>query len=355
MNLGVTWLILALGDRHDRRYVLLLLLTGLAVCAQSLYRVPIYRADLLLPALLGVLSGLTILFIVKKVSRGLLTPAVQVKMTAFDDILASVQILLVVCSTLMYLNGDLGQVSTVEQQTRILRIERSRLQLPFQDIVSLSVLHLQGWSGLQGAIRLPVRRYELSHLWGGQVVRVHVHRGYFGVPWVSSIERDDEYYMKEVIKNFPAAAEGWKRLIEYYRAKKRWTDAYTTVQGYLKVYPKDYRSAAMNGHHLLVEGLYDQAIELLRYAMGGRPNYSDYQALGWALQARGRTAEGVKYFEASIPIAPREWEAYFHLGEAYAALGRRKEAIVMYEKVLELRPGFPEMQHALRKLKQQDS
>ncbi len=353
MSPRLSWIFTTLRDHLDRRYALLVLLNGLAAIVQSPYRVTSYRTDLLLPLLIWTFGSLTSLLFVKKVTRRVLSPGLRAKMMILEHALVSVQLLLVFCCVLVYLNGDLGQAASVEHQTRIRRIEQSRL--PFGSVLPLTVAHLEAWTDSKKTLRLPLTAYEEGNLWGGEVVRVKVHVGYFEVPWVSSVERDEEYYLNEVIRAIPTAAESWKKLMDYYRARKRWVEVYSTVQGYLKVYPKDYRIAAIIGHQLVTEGFYDQTIELLRYATAGRPTYSDYQALGWALQAKGRTAEGVTFFEASIPLAPDDWEAYFHLGEAYAALGRRKDAIAMYEKVLERRPDFPEIQGVLKQLKQQSS
>ncbi|HXC61413.1 MAG TPA: tetratricopeptide repeat protein, partial [Nitrospiria bacterium] len=46
----------------------------------------------------------------------------------------------------------------------------------------------------------------------------------------------------------------------------------------------------------------------------------------------------------SIRINPDPWEAYYRLGYIYNEMGRYKEAVAMFEKVLERQPHFPEIE-----------
>ncbi|MFO0734058.1 MAG: hypothetical protein U0361_24465 [Nitrospiraceae bacterium] len=65
----------------------------------------------------------------------------------------------------------------------------------------------------------------------------------------------------------------------------------------------------------------------------------------------GEIDRAATVFETSLPLNPNFWEAYFHLGEVYAGQARYAESLVMYQKVLEFHPHFPEVESAVMELK----
>jgi Flp pilus assembly protein TadD len=55
----------------------------------------------------------------------------------------------------------------------------------------------------------------------------------------------------------------------------------------------------------------------------------------------GRTDEGMARIEAAIRIHPDYVQAHFARGAALMQAGRRDDAALEFEKVLQLRPDFP--------------
>ncbi len=134
----------------------------------------------------------------------------------------------------------------------------------------------------------------------------------------------------------------------FYKNHKRWDEAVKTIYEYLDVYPYAYQFAGIIAGQLVNAGKLDQAIPLLEYAAAMSKHYDDYQLLGLAWQWKGDKERAARTFEASIPLAPHDWEVYFYLAETYGQMGRKKEANAMYRKVLERRPNFPEVEQLLQ-------
>lgn len=64
----------------------------------------------------------------------------------------------------------------------------------------------------------------------------------------------------------------------------------------------------------------------------------------------GREEEAVAVFELNASLYPGSWNAYDSLGEAYAAIGRRGEAVRSYERSLEINPDNGNARAALERL-----
>lgn len=221
--------------------------------------------------------------------------------------------------------------------------------------VDLRTPQLVSWADVEAVPQPEPRGYlllvgnEKMNLWGGEMVIAHVHGGTLGLPWVSEIERDEEYYYKQALRDSPRSAVIWRNLANLYQKKKRWDDMMKTIYGYLDVYPYDYTIAAGIGSEMLVAGRFDDAIPLLEYATGISKQYEHYQLLGHAWQAKDKE-KAIEIYTASIPLAPHDWEVYFHLAETYSEMGRSQDAVAMYRQVLERRPDFPEVDDLIRQV-----
>ena len=82
-----------------------------------------------------------------------------------------------------------------------------------------------------------------------------------------------------------------------------------------------------------------EAEQQLREAIRLRPDYAEaHAALGAALCAQQRFAEGLEHLNTALTIAPDFAGAHQSLGEAYASQGQMSPAIAAYERALALRP-----------------
>lgn len=221
--------------------------------------------------------------------------------------------------------------------------------------VDLRALQLVSWATVESVPQPESRGYlllsgnEPMSLWGGEMVIAHVHDGTLGLPWISHTERDEEYYFKQALRDSPRSAIIWRNLARLYQKQQRWDDMMKAIYGYLDVYPYDYTIPAAFGSEMLVTGRFDEAIPLLEYATGMSKRYEHYQLLGHAWQSKDKE-KAIEIYTASIPLAPQDWEVYFHLAETYSEMGRSQDAVAMYRQVLERRPDFPEVEELIRQV-----
>jgi tetratricopeptide (TPR) repeat protein len=78
---------------------------------------------------------------------------------------------------------------------------------------------------------------------------------------------------------------------------------------------------------------------------------NDLNTLGYALLNRQMNAESLKVFMLALEIYPDSANLYDSLGEAYMRTGDMKNAILSYEKSLQLNPGNENAKKILDKIK----
>ena len=242
---------------------------------------------------------------------------------------------------IVQMNGSMDFSEPVERQSRIESIHKKRFELGRRLVLAWG--QVQSWEQPEQTVWLLLGE---PHLWGGEVITVGTHPGYWGIPWVSHVERDEVHYVREALKSAPRSATLWQNLIAHYRNRERWQEAADATQAYIKAYPTAmhaYEWASSLGGLLMAHGKNDLALPLLEYVVAGRAHYDDYQSFGHALQDTGKTDRAIEVYKASIALAPHDWEAFFHLGETYAQIGNRAEAIHWYNKIFEVRADFPEV------------
>lgn len=87
---------------------------------------------------------------------------------------------------------------------------------------------------------------------------------------------------------------------------------------------------------------------LFRHAIEATPrNYLAYNNLGYFLGGKGKTAEAMEYYEASLRINPTYEDALNNLGYGYANQKKYAAAIEKYEAALRTRPRHPEVHNNL--------
>ncbi len=78
---------------------------------------------------------------------------------------------------------------------------------------------------------------------------------------------------------------------------------------------------------------------------------NDLNTLGYSLLKRGKSIESIKVFRLALEIYPRSANLYDSLGEAYMRNGDKNNAIVNYEKSLEINPDNNNAKEKLDQLK----
>jgi Flp pilus assembly protein TadD len=62
----------------------------------------------------------------------------------------------------------------------------------------------------------------------------------------------------------------------------------------------------------------------------------DVNALGYQALAAGKTEEALRLFQRNVKDFPKSWNVWDSLAEAYAKKGDKKQALVNYQKALEM-------------------
>lgn len=327
------------------RKIVIVAACGLAMWIQLQYRTPSPFLFLLIPSIGAVITLLSVILLIKPLfAKASKEEPGQIlnRLEWWGGLLVRI---FVYYSLFIYINAKLDRSDPIDHRSEILEISGGTIKLGIP--LSYSWASLHSWENSGRVERLLLQDSEEKHLWGGESVIVQVRRGYFKLPWVSKLERDEEKYSREILKLMPTASKAWVDLANFYLDYERWKEASDATHEYLKIYPKAYDFAVDVGGALNVAGYYTEAISLFDYVIANKPTYEVYQLLGWSLSYQGNKKRAAEVLEASIPLNPEDWEAYYHLGYVYTDLARPQEAIAMFEKVLQLQPNFPEVEEQI--------
>ncbi|MFQ5579992.1 MAG: tetratricopeptide repeat protein [Nitrospiria bacterium] len=252
--------------------------------------------------------------------------------------------ILVYYSLFLLANGLLDIAPPVVRPAKIKSISAGEWNLDLPVPYQLATLAL---TDSEKKVHFLLNSEERYRLWGGEAVVIVSHPGYFGIPWVSGIEKDLEIYSKKTLALTPTASEAWRNLIRFYIDHERWREAGSTANDYLEIYPNDDAFALNIAARLNVAGQYSDGIPILERIVERRPTYKAYQLLGYALSWGGNRERAAMFLEKSVSLNPAFWEAYYHLGYVYYDSGKLKKAEENFLKLLERRPHFPEIEKLL--------
>jgi tetratricopeptide (TPR) repeat protein len=121
------------------------------------------------------------------------------------------------------------------------------------------------------------------------------------------------------------------------RSKLDFAEARTYYSRAIALAPGSYDALYGVGACDSYAGEHTKAIESFRRALSIAPDSAPARlALGISLLQTGETAAAVTELEKAAKLEPRMRQAYYHLGRAYQALGRSREAEVAFARVQEL-------------------
>src|SRR5687767_1703124 len=90
-------------------------------------------------------------------------------------------------------------------------------------------------------------------------------------------------------------------------------------------------------HQLYNEGLYDEALDVLREGLALYPNSVELHiGVGYARLAREEFAWARKSFEQALILEPEHEDALAGYGETLLKFGRRDEALKSFDRILDL-------------------
>ena len=104
------------------------------------------------------------------------------------------------------------------------------------------------------------------------------------------------------------------------------------------------------GSSALAKKKYDMSVKAYERAIDAVPNNGDFQRnLATSYRLLGRPEDAIRMIESLIQKTPNSPEAYNTLGIIYAEQNRMPEAIVQFQRALQINPGFSPAQSNLKK------
>jgi len=73
---------------------------------------------------------------------------------------------------------------------------------------------------------------------------------------------------------------------------------------------------------------------------------------GWVLNITGDAPRSLELLGEAIQLDPGDWINYYRLGNVFQKLGRYDDAIRTFERMLERRPNYPEVERQLTWLRE---
>jgi len=193
---------------------------------------------------------------------------------------------------------------------------------------------------------------EQAKLWGAVPVSVTIKNGFFGIPTVTAIEQDWGWYGAEILKLAPTATRIIQLKLFFDLSHNRWTEGIEAGRRYLELNPSDWETSVLAGELLFEARRYNESLPFYEHGVKQHPIYSNMQEYGTALNWAGKSSEAAEVFKGSIPLAPDNWEAYYHLGYVYGDMAQYEEAIHYFEESLKRRSGSLEIKMMIAKHRQ---
>jgi len=347
------------GQRKERR-VWMRYLVSMAACLlgvqlQMDYRPAGWSIVWVLPWVGAALSVLYGLLVIKQLPVGIFSEGTIHRILSACEKGAAITVrVFVYFSLFLYANARLDPSTLVDYPYKLRSVSGGQVDVGLNLSFAQATLEPVDLSGDRKVERVILGRREYQQLWAGERVVASTRSGYFGLPWVVGIERDQEYYAREVLALTPTAMEAWRNLARFYLGHYRWEEAKQTGDTYLHHFPHDAEFIAYIGHTLSAGGKYSLGIPFLEHAVQREPSsYEAYQQLGWALNWAGQSARAAEVLESSIPLSPDDPEVYYHLGYVYEDMGEPAKAVATFEKYLERLPGSFEVEEKIAALRKQ--
>ena len=293
---------------------------------------------------------LTVLVLAVRLVAPMLGPRTRRALRALERGLTLIVGGFILVGVLVFVNGYRDSSAAVESPSEVIALGGGEVELLGTTLFSWA--DLRSWRRPGTVERVFLHPDERALTWVGLPVVVRIRPGAFGIGWVESVVRDREQYYRQVLTIAPNAAGPRRERLLWLVEHLRWDDTVEAAREYVRLYPDDYDFIKGIAASLAVVGRVAEEVALLEPFMGRQPkNYELLNLVGWGMHQSGQTARGIRILEDAVVLEPDNWMAYYHLGYAYRAAGRPSQAIVAFEKVLELRRSYPEIERELEMLR----
>lgn len=331
-------------------HLLLVVVAVCAVVAQWKYRVPGSAAFAVLAWIGTALSGLTLLMMIGGLVRRLPTDdRVRRVVDRCDHALTLLVFGFGLYSGALALNASFAFDREDVHATSVVALVGGE---PDSWVGSAYTwVDVRSWRTRGGIERVILYPHERSALWASRPVIVSTKPGRFGMPWVVRIEPDEEAQQRAILAFAPSATRPRKQLIRSYSRRGDYDRAIGMAKEYLAEYPNDRDFATRFADELFNASRWASAVPLLEPFLRGKPDPTLYGLLGFAMTRGGRKAEGVALLEKAAALDPANWWTFYALGYAHFYDGEFSAAAAPFERVLKLRPDFPEIEERLRTIR----
>jgi len=322
-----------------------------AIWAQTVYRTPSAWLNLALAAVTVAMTGTTLVVWLSVAFAGVgATRAQRRPLEVISQACALVVVGFCFYSLFLFANGKFDLSEPTPHPTEIVSIgmEEPILGVP----VPFAWATVKSWRRPGATERMLLRWDEGQRLWGGQPVVVSVRQGFYGRPWVSTIEADVERQSRSVLAVAPGAGQIRKDLAAFYARTGRFADAAAVTRDYARDFPDDGDFPVFMAKLFTSRDRFDDVVTALGEVVPRRHDAEAYMLFGYALAMKGqRRAEGLKYLEQARALQPRNWWPHYALGWAYGAGGDYARAVTAFQRAVELRPGLIDAERELQRLR----
>jgi Flp pilus assembly protein TadD len=154
-----------------------------------------------------------------------------------------------------------------------------------------------------------------------------------------------------VLAVLPDAARVRRDLAEFYGRLGRHAEAAITTREYARRFPDDQAFPVRMARLLTSRQRFEDVVTVLADVAPRGDDAEAIMLLGHALSMRGRRSEGIPLLARARAMQPRTWWPHYALGWAYAGDGDHARAVASFQKALALRPGVPDAERELQRLR----
>lgn len=198
-------------------------------------------------------------------------------------------------------------------------------------------------------IALP--RSTLAYLLIGQEVKFTQYKGFLGIPWVTGFHVDHQSVPQDLQTSNDPIIKKDVTLSELH--KQQWERGLEDARQYASEEPEDIDFLFAVTEVLLKYGQAKPAVQFLKPIAETRPTYRVYYRYADVLYAMGDREESINALYRAVTMDSKPIEALYQLGYRLKGMGRFGEATRAFERLLEIQPGYPTVEHALYELRQQ--
>jgi Tfp pilus assembly protein PilF len=162
-----------------------------------------------------------------------------------------------------------------------------------------------------------------------------------------------ERFFKRAMELHPRFAEAHLNLGDMYMKLGQRGPAELQLRAAIAISPVDWRPHNRLGRILFDAGRPQEAEEQFRASVQSRPNVLAYDYLGMICIRRGALREAARDFQAALGLEESDSYAHFGLGDVYALVGRKAEALGQYQAGLLKDPTNAQALAAVQQLRRQ--